>query len=195
MPGDPHPLAVVYGAGNVDKAAIIADGKSGYRRNIADNDTVRSTDLSGQFAGIYVQDTRRRYYLDTESVAEDDGENVLIDAAGNHFLFETEGTEELAVQYSDADITEGVITLSDDVDVALINVSTAVTVQIGAAGDRDGRSLTIKDLGGTAASGNITPAFDGSETCDGLAGSAFAITTNYGWVTFHPVSGGWYQRG
>jgi hypothetical protein len=189
-----HPLDIVYGPGNVDKAAVIADGKTGYRRNVADNDTVRSTDLSGQTAGIYVQSTRRRYYLDTESVAMDDGENVLIDDAGNHFLYETEGAGELEVEYTDADVVDGVITLSDDVDVALINVTQAVTVQIGAAADHSGRSLTIKDLGGTAASGNIVPAFDGSETCDGLSGAAFAIATNYGWVKFHPVSDGWYQR-
>jgi hypothetical protein len=196
MPGDPHPLAVVYGAGNVDKAAIIADGKVGYRRGVADNDEIRSTDFSGQYGGLYVRATRRRYYLDTESIAADDDENVVIDAAGNHFLFETEGSEPLELEYTDADVDAGVITLDEGVSIAAINVTTAVTVQLLASADHTESEIVIKDIGGTAGAGAITPAFDGSEQCDGQAGSAFQITTPYGFIKFRKKSGGgWYSLG
>lgn len=196
MSGDPHPLDIVYGAGDVDKAAVIADGKSGYRRNIADNDTVRAKDLSGQYAGIYVQATSRRYYLDTESIAADDDENVLIDAAGNHFLFETEGSEPLELEYTDADIVGGVITLDEGVAIAAINVTSAVTVQLLASVGHTSNEIVIKDIGGTAGTGAITPEFDGTEQCDGQGGTAFEITTPYGFIKFRKKSsGGWYSLG
>lgn len=196
MPGNPHPLAVVYGAGDVDKAAIIADGKIGYRRVVADNDEIRNTDFSGQYGGLYVRATRRRYYLDTESIAMDDDENALIDAAGNHWLFETEGSEPLELEYTDADVVGGVITLDEGVAIAAINVTSAVTVQLLASAVHTSNEIVIKDIGGTAGTGAITPDFDGVEQCDGQDGSVFQIATPYGFIKFRKKSsGGWYSLG
>jgi hypothetical protein len=187
MPGDPHPLAVVYGAGNVDKAAVIADGKIGYRRIVADNNEIRNTDLSGQYGGLYVRATRRRYYLDTESIASDDDESVIIDAAGNHFLFETEGSEPLSLTYTDADVQDGEITLGEDVDIAYIDTMTSVTLLLPAQGTRGGRSLTIKDIGGTGFSMET----DGSETIDDTSAGAFQVTTPKGYIVLGPLTGGY----
>jgi len=87
MPGDPHPAGVALDTRNA--ATILADEKLGLERIVADVDEVRGTDFTGQFGGIYVRETLRRYKLDTGSTAEDDGDDnaeCIIDGNGNHFV-------------------------------------------------------------------------------------------------------------
>lgn len=95
--------------------------------------------------------------------------------------------------YTDDDISAGAVTLDNAADIHLFDLTVAADINIMAQADRDGVAITLKDVSGNAATNNLTPVFDGSETCDGLDGSAFALTTNYAWVTFKPAAGGWYQ--
>lgn len=96
------------------------------------------------------------------------------------------------------------VTAAGDVDVGatdvdlIINktVGEATTVNCGPAADRNGAEIFIKDGKGDADSNPITPAFDGSETCDGNAGTAYQITTPYGFVRFAPLpdNSGYYCK-
>lgn len=70
----------------VQKSNVIADDKTGKRRNMAAVDDVRNSDLSGQTAGIYVRAVQQFYDLDTtDTTTPDDGDSCIIDYAGNRF--------------------------------------------------------------------------------------------------------------
>lgn len=70
----------------VQKSNVIADDKTGKRRNMAAVDDVRNSDLSGQTAGIYVRAIQKFYDLDTgDTTSPDDGDECIIDLAGNRF--------------------------------------------------------------------------------------------------------------
>ena len=74
-------------------------------------------------------------------------------------------------------------------------VGEATTVEIPAAADRNGVDVIIKDGRGDADVNNITPSFDGSETCDGLSGADLKITTPFGmlWMRPRPDGAGYIQ--
>jgi hypothetical protein len=71
----------------------------------------------------------------------------------------------------------------------------ATSVIIPPAADRNMVDIIIKDGKGDADVNSITPVFDGSETCDGLAGTALKITTPYGYLWLAPLEdgSGYYQ--
>lgn len=70
----------------VSKSAVRSDDKTGKRRNVGDIATVRSGDFTGQSAGLYIREVQESYDLDTSDTATpDDGENCIVDAAGNRF--------------------------------------------------------------------------------------------------------------
>lgn len=91
----------------------------------------------------------------------------------------------------------GAVTVADTDVIVGINktVGAATTVNIPLAANRGGQRVVIKDIKGDANVNPITPAFTGGELCDGLAGSAFQITTPYGWVAFYPRSGAYHSLG
>lgn len=94
MPGNPHPADTALATR--DATAIAADEKIGLRRTVADADEIRNGDFTGQFAGLEVRSNNRLYALDTSSVAEDDGSESIIDAAGNHFVAQSgQGTTQI----------------------------------------------------------------------------------------------------
>jgi parallel beta-helix repeat protein len=80
-------IDTVYPDGSpVQKVDVRADDKTGHRRTLASVDDVRNNDLTGQFGGIYVSAIKKFYDIDTENLDADDGDNVIIDGAGNHFV-------------------------------------------------------------------------------------------------------------
>jgi hypothetical protein len=183
----PHPVTLVYGPGNVDKADPIALHKEHIRTIVADADEVRNTDFSGQFGGLYIRANRANYNLDTESVAADDGVNVIIDGVGTHFLKAVDSFAPTVVEYDDGDVVAGTITIGEATDIAIIDVTTSVDVAVPASADRNGRILEIKSVG----AGGFTPVLDGAETIDGNAASGYAITTVGGLLRLAPRSGGY----
>jgi hypothetical protein len=193
MATNPHPVVAPYTARSA--ADLIAFVKLRDRLSVADNAEIRNTDFSDQFGGLYVRATRKRYDLDTESTSEDDDDSFIVDGSGAVFVKVNEGTETVARLYTDADVVAGAITIEDSTDRALINVTSAVTINIPAAASRGVRDLLIKDVGGQAGAHNLLPAFDGVEQCDGMAGAAFTIGTNYGWLQIAPKTGGYYTMG
>lgn len=197
MPGDPHPFEEVLHItppAAVDKGELLADAKLGIRRTVADADEIRNTDFSGQFGGVYVRDLQSSYDLNSDSTALDDGDSCIIDAAGNHFIKLTAGSSELIERViTDSDVVAGEVAVEAADDVMLFNVTQPVTVTFPPAADRNGRKLTLKDVSGNASTNTITPEFDGAELCDGLPGSSFPVASNYGWQSFRPKTGGWYQ--
>jgi hypothetical protein len=70
----------------VNKSNVRADDKNGHRRTLGSVDDVHNTNLSGQFGGIYVRTLKSFFDLDTSDDQDDDGENVIYDLAGNHFV-------------------------------------------------------------------------------------------------------------
>jgi hypothetical protein len=185
MPGNPHPVVAPYEAH--DDQAIIGYHKLHGRVIVADADDVRNTDFSGQFGGLYIRSRRVNYILDTESILPDDDENTIIDAAGNHFLKSSDLSAPTSVEYGDADVSAGAITISNDADVVLINVTSSVDVNIPAAAERGGRILEIKAVG----SAGFTPVLDGSETIDGNAPAGYEVTNVNGYLRLVPRTGGY----
>lgn len=190
MPGDPHPLETVYGDGNVDKAAVIADGKQGYRRVLADVDETRGTELDGQWL-IYIRSLGANFRLDTEDLQADDGVNVVHDASGNHFLREAvsvSGTQEIVTE-------AGNVTLdSDSADTILINKTSgaATTVYLPPVASFLGRKIRIVDLKGDAATNNITVAAEDGSGHTVLGGSSYVIDSDHSSIELEAVSGvGW----
>lgn len=195
MPGNPHPAGTVFGAGNVSKAAVIGFIKEYLRLSVADVDAVTNTDLSGQYGGIYVRSLGGQFDINTESTAPPNGSTILQDASGVRFVRSIDQLAAVVRTYTDDDVVAGAIEIDNDADLHLLDLTAAsITLTMMAAADRSRGPLSIKDIGGTAAAGApFTPAFDGSELCDGLAGTAFAIASPYGSQKFWPKTGGWYQ--
>lgn len=79
---------------------------------------------------------------------------------------------------------------SDNVVIVKKTVGAATNVNVPPAAERSGSDVVIKDGKGDANTNPITPVFDGSELCDGLAGTSYQITTPYGWVKFSPLPDG-----
>lgn len=176
MPGDPHPLAVVYGAGNVDKAAVIADGKVGYRRVFADADEVRAADLSGQWL-IHVRSLSADFKLDTEDTQEDDGVNVITHGGGQNYIKE-------AVTLTEVDKNveaTGNVTLDDDESADNIFIentsSSPITVYLPDAAART-KTIRIIDAGNNAGTYPITVSGKNGSGQTVLGQSSWVIDSN-----------------
>ena len=75
----------------------------------------------------------------------------------------------------------------------LVNVAGLVTIQLPAASTRTVGGVSIIDIGGNAATYNITILPFGSEKIMGL--SSLTIANNYGSWNVYPIStGGWYTK-
>lgn len=81
------PIDTVYPDGvPVQKGNVRANDRASIRRNIANADTVQSTDLTAQYAGIYVRSIQANFDLDTsDTTSPHNGTTVLVDYAGNRF--------------------------------------------------------------------------------------------------------------
>lgn len=80
--------------------------------------------------------------------------------------------------------------VADD-QVLLVDTSGgAVTINLDAAANRNGLSLTVKDDTGDAAVNPISVNRSGAETIDGL--TTYTIDSAYGAATFWPKTGGYY---
>lgn len=91
----------------------------------------------------------------------------------------------------------GAVTVANADEVILLNkaAGAATNVNFPKASDYTGNGISVKDIKGDAATNNITPVFDGAETCDGAPGSDFVININYGEAgVFRPLPSGtgWY---
>lgn len=187
MPGNPHPAQQWLDDRNATEA--LAYDRLHIRVQVADAAEVRNTDLSGQYGGLYIRDNAANYNISTSITAEDDGESVVIDAAGNHFIKVVDSASPVAVTYGDADVSGGAVTLGDE-DFAIINTSTMVNVNVPAKDDRNGKPILIKDAGGHG----FTPDLDGAETIDGASAAGFAVTTPKGWIELVPTTGGYFVK-
>lgn len=149
---------------------------------------------------------------DNPFVADADGYAYFYAAGGNYEITATSGVvsitwPDVAIgTASETDAPAGVTrthTAAGNAVVAsadqclIIDKATgeATTVEIPAAADRNGVDIIIKDGKGDADVNNITPSFDGSETCDGLSGTSLVITTPYGilWMRPRPDGTGYIQ--
>jgi hypothetical protein len=195
MPATPHPAKTAFESH--DDQSMIAFDKLHLRNVMADAAEVRNTDLSNQFGGIYVRATDASYKLDTTDVQPDDGINVIIDGAGNHFV-------KIAVTLTETEkevAAAGDVTLADNeaADVVYINNSAAapINVFLPSAAVRSKR-LTVKDGAGNAGLYPITlkPKAGSGQTIFGVAdGSLSVIDSNYSGFELKPrtSSGGGYQ--
>ena len=66
----------------------------------------------------------------------------------------------------------------------------AVTITLGSATVEAGRVVIVKDVGGSAATNNVTVDTQGSETIDGSASKA--INSNYGVLRLHSDGTNWF---
>lgn len=81
----------------------------------------------------------------------------------------------------------------DDFGDVLVNVNSAVTIQLGPSALRSGVPISVVDIGGFAGTFNITILPDGTEKIIGQ--SSVAITNAYGAWTLWPIAtGGWYEK-
>lgn len=72
----------------VDKSDFRSYEKVRRRLWVADADEIRNTDFSGQLGGLYMASVRDNFDVDTEdTTTEDDGANVIVDAAGNRWKY------------------------------------------------------------------------------------------------------------
>ena len=72
-----------------------------------------------------------------------------------------------------------------------VNRAGVVTITLPTAEVRPGRSYTIKDESGAAATNNITVATEGSENIDGSATDV--ISTNFGAKSYYSDGANWFE--
>lgn len=105
-----------------------------------------------------------------------------------------EGTGALGIREVTA---AGAVTVGVDDEIILMNkiVGAATNLNFPAAATYIGQGISIKDIKGDAGTNNLTPVFNGAETCDGLPGTDYVININYGdQGVFRPLpsGAGWY---
>lgn len=154
MPGNPHPFEQPYA--DRDGSALLGATKLHLPMTVADVDEVSNTDLSVQFGGLFVRSKSARYYLDTEDTSVVDGDSVLADSAGNHFLKDVSVVGKSTLTHSTAGVD---VTIADD-DTAEIHKikntgSAAINVYLPDATTRT-KPIRIVDGSGNAATYNIT---------------------------------------
>lgn len=177
MPGNPHPAVAPFEAH--DDTALIGMERLHYRLVVADATEVRNTDLSGQFAGIFVRGTGNNYALDVASTDADDGFDVIIDAAGNHFVRIAAAAVEAKVEKTITAAGDVVIADDETADVIAINktVPEATNVYLPDAGARS-KSIQIVDRAGVALNFPITilPKAASGQTV--MTGGSFTLDGN-----------------
>lgn len=172
-----------------DDQQMVALWKEHARHVVADADEVRNTDLSGQFGGIYVRSLDASFKLDTEDLQADDGVNVIIDDAGNHFV-------RLAVSTSEVDkyITAvSDVTLDDEEqadNIFVKNTSGApINVYVPSAEVRT-KTIRVYDDNNNAGTYAITllPKSGSGQTI--LGGSSWSIDSNSSSIQIKPKADG-----
>lgn len=177
MPGNPHPAVAPFEAH--DDEDLIAMERLHYRLIVADATEVRNTDLSGQVAGLFIRSTGNNYALDTTSTDADDGFDVIIDAAGNHFVRIAASAAEAKVEKTITAAGDVVIEDDEVADVIAINktVPEATNVFLPDAALRS-KSIQIVDKAGVALTFPITirPKAASGQTV--MTGSQFVLDGN-----------------
>ncbi len=185
-----NPVDEVYKNGQpVDKSAVISLWKQRERIVMNDANDVRNTNLSGHFAGMYLRSLDANYKLDTEDTQADDGVNVIIDSAGNHFVKLVQTIAEV-----DKTITaSGDVTIDDDetADNILIDNTSGgpINVYLPDASVRAKR-IGVTDVGGNAGTYPITivPKSGTSQTI--MTGSSFVLDVNGMGLSVRPLATG-----
>ncbi len=189
MTANPIDVAVIDGV-NVVKANLRSYEKTRVRMRMADANEVRSTSLSGQFAGIYVRSLQHSFDLDAADVTTaDDGINCIVDFDGNRF-------KRVAVVPSktqrEVNAAGDVTIAADDADEIIIAktvaAATRVTMPLSTARP-PGRSIRIADGKFDAATNNITVVPSRPDTVTiSLASPGVVTKTAHGWAADQPVS-------
>jgi hypothetical protein len=188
MPVDPHPAIPAFESH--DDQNMIGLAKAHYRLTVADAAYVRATDLSGQFGGVFVSSIEQAFDLDNTSVEADDGFNVIIDGAGNHWV------RQQAIASRDVEkqiVAAGDVVLADNesADVITINKGAGepTNVFLPSAALRD-KPITIVDKRGDANANNITvmPKAASGQTL--MGGAAYVIDSNGASIKLRPYTDG-----
>jgi hypothetical protein len=185
-----HPIDIVYVDGsNVSKSAVRGFVKEKTQVSVGNADDVRNADWSGQFGGLYVRSLNASFFIDTDDIQADDGVNVIIDDAGNHWL-----RQAVTVSETELPVTaSGNVTLDDDetADLIFINNTSggAIDVFLPDAGVRT-KAITIIDDGENAGTHNISvkPKAASGQTIKG--GSVHVIDSDGGSIRLTPKSDG-----
>jgi len=185
MTTGPHPFQQAYA--DRDAAALLGATKAHIRMIVADADEVRNADLSGQFGGLYVRSNSANYNIDSQDDQEDDGLNVIIDKAGNHFIKAVDSFAPVLLEYGDANVSGGDIAMNNEADTVVVTISGDANLVIPAQAARSGRNLSIKKFG----AGVLTPVLHASEKLDGRAPSGYAIAVDGGYLQLAPRSDGY----
>lgn len=99
-----------------------------------------------------------------------------------------------ATERTQRSVTSGPVTIVAGDDIINLNISTPTSISLPVYSTRTGRPLTFKDVGGIAATYNITLTPNGAETIDGAA--SFILVANRQAITLVPfndgVHSGWF---
>ncbi len=183
-----NPIDTVYVDGApVDKAAVRSLWKERERIVMGDATEVRNTNLSGHFGGMYLRSLDANYKLDTEDVQADDGVNVIIDSAGNHFIKLVQVISEVAKTI----VATGDVTIADTetADNILINNTSGapITVTWPDAALR-GKALSVTDIGPNAGTYPITNAAKAGQTL--MGGASYVLDVNGMGIRLRPLPDG-----
>lgn len=187
-----YPFIVQDVSGNiVDGATITVNIEGTGALAVPYSDELAATPLgnpfvaaSGADAGFYITGGKYRIRAVLGSVSRD-LRNILIGTAQG--VDAPVGGIVTRTVTAAGDIT---VTATDGCIEVNKTVGAATNVIMGTAAARGGADIEIYDRKGDAATNNITPVFSGAETCMGLTGASFAITTNNGRVKFSPLADG-----
>jgi len=184
MAGNPHPASVAFGAGDVSKAAVIADDKMKNRR-VADADEIRNGNWAGQFGLLFVASLNAWFKVDTsDTTSADDGTSIIVDANGLRFKRVSTGAATPRVETGNGDIS---LTSSDT--IVILDPGTPSAREVELPSDATG-AITVMDGGGNWETNNTTFVVAGSGTINGAA--SWIGRTNYGGFDFIPIGDGNY---
>ncbi len=182
MTGNPHPFKQPYD--DRDAAALLGATKERLILTCADADTVRNEDLSGQFGNIFVNATGSTYKIDTEDTSTDDGVNVIIDGAGNHFVkvsINTDLTQRVVT-------ASGAITVVDSDDIIIVKKTVGAPTTVNVDWSTRTKALKVVDGKGDANTNNISIAPGAGQTQYGIVDYVVVIDGNGGQVTLTPLA-------
>ena len=188
MTAHPIDLAIVDGS-NVSKSAVRSYEKERGRVSVADADEVRNTNLSGQFAGIYVRSIGSDFDIDTsDTTTADDGVNCIRDLEGNGFFRATVNTSKTQRKVT----ASGAVTVTaTDAGIIVVakTVGAATSVYLPSALLRT-NSVKVVDGKGDAATNNITVIPVSGQSIAGTIDYQWIIDSNGGSVELTPLADG-----
>jgi hypothetical protein len=173
---------------DVSKPEFVAEMKA-LPRVFANAAAVRTYDLSTR-TRIIVGDNL--YKLDTESVEEDDGDSVIIDDGGNHWVKIENGGSGTSTLTQRVVTGPGDVTVdADDDDIIIIQKASGAATQVTlpSAADRT-KPVRIVDGKGDAATNNITIAPESGETILAMTDYHYIIDSNGASITLTPLEDG-----